>query len=134
MKIVLWALGTVVVAVTALLVWSGSGETQPYLAETRQHSFKLRPASTKTGVNSFDLEITDRAGNPAKAGSVTVEPAMPQMGHAVSPIVAGPQQPGRYKVDNVDLPMAGQWEITVSLTGAGSLTGSDRVVFPLLLN
>lgn len=123
----LWALGAVVVAVTALLVWP-SGETQPYLAESTQHSFKLRPATTKTGANSFDLEITDRSGNPARDGSVTVEPVMPQMGHAVSPITAGPREPGRYKVENVDLPMAGQWEITVSLNG------SERVVFPLLLN
>jgi hypothetical protein len=128
MRLVLWAIGAVLIVVTALLLWPGSGETQPYLAETRQHSFKLKPASTKTGVNSFDLEITDRTGNPAKAGSVTVEPAMPQMGHAVSPITAGPREPGRYKVENVDLPMAGQWEITVSLNG------SERVVFPLLLN
>jgi hypothetical protein len=128
MKYVLWALGAVVVAVTVLLVWPGSGETQPYLAETQQHKFELTPASTRTGANSFDLEITDRAGNPARAGSVTVEPAMPQMGHAVSPITAGPREPGRYKVENVDLPMPGQWEITVSLNG------SERVVFPLLLN
>jgi nitrogen fixation protein FixH len=133
MKYVLWALGVVVVAVTALVVWPKDGESQQYLAETGQHRFELTPASTKTGVNSFDLEITDRAGNPAKADSVTVEPAMPQMGHAVSPITAGPREPGRYKVENVDLPMAGQWEITVSIS-TGSLDGSERVVFPLLLN
>jgi nitrogen fixation protein FixH len=133
MKYALWALGAVVVAVTALLVWPKSGESQQYLAETGQHRFELTPASTKTGVNSFDLQITDRAGNPARSGDVTVEPAMPQMGHAVTPITAGPREPGRYKVENVDLPMAGQWEIAVSIS-TGSPNGSERVVFPLLLN
>jgi hypothetical protein len=48
------------------------------------------------------------------------------MGHALAPITAAPQAPGRYRVTGVDLLMAGQWEITVSLR-------SERVVIPLLL-
>lgn len=125
MRYVLWALGGVIVVVAALVLWPSSGETQPYLAEGKQFSFRLTPASTKTGINSFDIQITDRAGNPAR-GNVTVEPAMPQMGHAVSPVTAAPREPGHYRVENVDLPMAGQWEIAVSMD-------SERVVFPLLL-
>lgn len=126
MKIVLTVLGAVVVAVAALLLWPRSGETHQLLADSRHYSFKVSAQPSKQGTNSLDIEVTDRAGAPA-TGDVTVEPAMPQMGHALSPVTAVLTQPGRFRVDGVDLPMAGQWEITVSL-------GTERVVVPLLLN
>lgn len=120
------ALAAVIAVVGALFVlWPRSVEAQPHLAESAQLRFVLTPASTKSGVNSFDLRITDRSGNPAQ-GEVTLEPAMPQMGHAIAPITAGPSEPGRYQVGGVDLFMAGQWEITVSVN-------AERVVIPLLL-
>ncbi|NGY63636.1 hypothetical protein G7043_32430 [Lentzea sp. NEAU-D13] len=108
-----------------VVVWPRTVEAQPQLAESAQLRFVLTPASTKSGRNSFDLRVTDRSGHPAQ-GAVTVEPAMPQMGHALAPITAGPAEPGRYEVGDVDLLMAGQWEITVSLN-------AERVVIPLLL-
>lgn len=118
--------GGVIALVAALAVlWPRGVEAQPHLAESAQLRFELTPTSTKTGSNSFDLRITDRSGNAAD-GDVTVEPAMPQMGHALAPITAASQAPGRYRVAGVDLFMAGQWEITVSLR-------SERVVIPLLL-
>ena len=118
----------VVVAVLGALVvfWPRGVEAQPHLAESAQLRFVLTPASTKTGVNSFDLRITDRSGNPAQGSEVVVEPAMPQMGHAIAPITAGPVEPGRYQVRDVGLFMAGQWEITVSFS-------AERAVIPLLL-
>ena len=123
---VVLAVAVVVAVVGALVVlWPRAVEAQPQLAESARIRFVLTPASTKSGVNSFDLRITDRAGNPAE-GEVTLEPAMPQMGHAIAPITAGPSEPGRYQVGGVDLFMAGQWEITVSLS-------AERVVIPLLL-
>jgi hypothetical protein len=123
---VIGALAAVVAVAGALIVlWPRSVEAQPHLAESTQLRFVLTPASTKRGVNSFDLRVTDRSGNPAE-GEVTLEPAMPQMGHAIAPITAGPSEPGRYQVGGVDLFMAGQWEITVSLS-------AERVVIPLLL-
>ncbi|CAM3555376.1 FixH family protein [Kibdelosporangium persicum] len=125
MKILLTALGVAIVAVAALLLWPRSGDTHQLVADSQRYSFKVSAQPLKQGVNSLDIEITDRAGNPA-TGDVTIEPAMPQMGHALSPVTASPHQPGRYRVDSVDLPMAGQWEVTVSL-------GTDRVVVPLLL-
>ncbi|MFS8096742.1 FixH family protein [Lentzea alba] len=119
------AAGIIAVLAAAIVLWPRSVEAQPHLAESQQLRFVLTPASTKSGVNEFDLKITDRAGNPAH-GEVTVEPAMPQMGHAIAPITAGPREPGHYQVGGVDLFMAGQWEITVSLS-------AERVVIPLLL-
>lgn len=123
----LGALAGVIAIIGALVVlWPRTVEAQPHLAESAQLRFVLTPASTKSGVNSFDLRITDRAGNPAPGGEVVVEPAMPQMGHAIAPITAGPLEPGHYRVGDVGLFMAGQWEITVSLS-------AERVVIPLLL-
>ncbi|ANZ40179.1 hypothetical protein BBK82_33265 [Lentzea guizhouensis] len=123
-----------------VVLWPRSVEAQPHLAETDQLRFVLTPASTRSGTNSFDLTVTDRAGGPVQ-GEVTVEPAMPQMGHAVAPITAAPLRPGHYRVGSVDLFMAGQWEITVSLSTASTSTASlstvslsaGRVVIPLLL-
>lgn len=121
------ALAALIAVAGALFVlWPRSVEAQPHLAESGQLRFVLTPASTKSGVNSFDLRITDRSGNPAQGSEVVVEPAMPQMGHAVAPITARPAEPGHYLVGDVDLFMAGQWEITVSLN-------AERVVIPLLL-
>ena len=123
---VLVALAAVVAVVAALVVlWPRSVEAQPHLAESGRYRFVLTPTSTKSGSNSFDLRVTDRSGNAAQ-GDVTVEPAMPRMGHALAPITAAPLAPGHYRVPEVDLFMAGQWEITVSL-------GTERVVIPLLL-
>lgn len=113
-----------VIAVLAVL-WPRGVEAQPHLAESDRLRFVLTPTSTKSGTNSFDLRITDRSGNAVPGSEVVVEPAMPQMGHALAPITAAPLEPGRYRV-GVDLLMAGQWEITVSL-------GTERVVIPLLL-
>ncbi|RAS67077.1 YtkA-like protein [Lentzea atacamensis] len=128
MKRYLLGASAVAIAVAGALfvLWPRSVEAQPHLAESGQLRFVLTPASTKSGVNSFDLRITDRAGNPAQGAEVVVEPAMPQMGHTIAPITAGPSEPGHYQVGNVELFMAGQWEITVSL-------GAERVVIPLLL-
>ena len=124
---VLIALAGVVAVLGALVVlWPRTVEAQPHLAESAQLRFVLTPASTKSGVNAFDLRITDREGNPAPGDEVVVEPAMPQMGHAIAPLTAGPLEPGHYRVGDVGLFMAGQWEITVSLS-------AERVVIPLLL-
>ncbi|MET9633368.1 FixH family protein [Lentzea sp. NPDC006480] len=126
-RYVLIALTVVVAAAGALIIlWPRTVEAQPHLAETGQLRFVLTPASTKSGVNSFDLRITDLQGKPVQGDEVVVEPAMPQMGHAIAPLTAGPLEPGHYQVGDVGLFMAGQWEITVSLS-------AQRVVIPLLL-
>lgn len=117
--------GVIALAGALVVLWPRTVEAQPQLAESARLRFVLTLASTKSGRNSFDLRVTDRSGHPAQ-GAVTVEPAMPQMGHALAPITARPSEPGRYEVGDVDLLMAGQWEITLSLD-------AERVVIPLLL-
>jgi hypothetical protein len=45
---------------------------------------------------------------------------MPQMGHATTPVAAAARGDGRYRAD-VDLYMAGQWEITVRIAAGGEM-------------
>src|SRR6185295_7090492 len=110
--------------------WPQSGQATVLTADTAQHRVQLSVTDPKQGANSFALRITDRGGHPATVDDVTVEPVMPQMGHALTPVEAGPGAPGTYTAANTVLTMPGQWEITVSLRAAG---GTEQVVFPLLV-
>jgi hypothetical protein len=84
----------------------------------------------RAGPNSLGIEVTDRAGTPVAPDEVVVEPVMPQMGHAFAPVTAQPEGQGRFRAPTADLPMAGPWQITVSLHDA---SGVDHVVLPLLV-
>lgn len=69
------------------------------------------------GVISTKLVITAQ-GKPVDGLSMTVEPEMPSMGHgtAMVPKVA-PQGHGTYLVTDVDLFMAGRWDLRIAITG-----------------
>jgi nitrogen fixation protein FixH len=127
MKLTFGVAAVLVVGVLAWLLWP-SGRTATVLtADTARHSVQLSVENPKQGSNTFGLRITDRGGQPASVDSVTIEPVMPQMGHALAPVAAGAQAPGNYRAANTVLPMPGQWEITVTLDG------TEQVVFPLLV-
>lgn len=119
------ALLAVITGVAAWLLWPRSENTSqripagPYL---------IRLASAlHPGANAVEFDITDRESAPAQPSRVTVAPAMPQMGHAVPPVAAAATGPGRYRAE-LELPMSGQWEITVELSGpAGAGTATFSV-------
>lgn len=69
------------------------------------------------GVISTKLVITAQ-GKPVDGLSMTVEPEMPSMGHgtAMVPKVAA-QGHGTYLVTDVDLFMAGRWDLRIAITG-----------------
>lgn len=117
--------GVIALAAALLVLWPRAVEARPQVAESTSYRFVLTPGSTRSGSTTLDLTVTDRSGNAA-SGDVTVEPAMPRMGHALAPITAAQVGPGHYRAGDVGLFMAGQWEITVSLS-------AERVVIPLLL-
>jgi YtkA-like protein len=121
----------VVIALVALVFRANSGDgTTTATASTPRYTVRLSVADPRTGPNSIGLEVTDPAGAPVEPAEVTVEPVMPQMGHALAPVTAVPEAPGRFRAATTDLPMAGPWQITVSLRDA---SGVDHVVFPLLV-
>ncbi|MEV6772098.1 FixH family protein [Nocardia sp. NPDC051030] len=124
-----------VVIVAALVAWwvwpSDDAKTVqrmsagPYLV-----TLTVADGTPRTGDNTVDLEITDQKGDPAAPDKVSVEPAMPQMGHAVPPNPATSAAPGHYRA-TVSLPMPGQWEIAVNLSGS---QGSGRATFAIQAN
>jgi hypothetical protein len=90
---------------------AGTATAGPYLVQ-------LTGESPKAGTGPLTVEISGNGGQPPTPDSVTFEPAMTQMGHATTPVTAEAQGDGRYRAD-VDLQMAGQWEITVRISAGG---------------
>ncbi|WP_410587102.1 FixH family protein [Amycolatopsis sp. lyj-23] len=116
----------VVAAGAAWLFWGG-GAAKPSTqqAVSGPYTVQFSADRPRIGGNTFAVAVTGPAPE-----AVTVAPVMAQMGHALTPVPAGPDGPGRFRAADVALPMAGQWEITVSLRGPG---GPAQVVFPLLV-
>ncbi|WP_410656817.1 FixH family protein [Amycolatopsis sp. lyj-112] len=125
--VLLISVGAVLVAaMLAWLLWpSGDGGAQVQRSTQGPYTVELSVTDPHQGGNAFALTVTGAAPDV-----VTVEPVMPQMGHALAPSPAIAEAPGRYRTGDVLLPMAGQWEITVSLRGP---SGAAQHVFPLLV-
>lgn len=79
------------------------------------------PASSLVrGQNTVVLQIDSaETGEPTDALDLTMVPFMPSMGHGAStqPTVQ-PLGSGRYRFDDVTIPMAGLWELRVTVAGA----------------
>ncbi|ADJ42226.1 hypothetical protein AMES_0404 [Amycolatopsis mediterranei S699] len=116
----------VVAAGAAWLLWGGNGaKSTTQQAVSGPYTVQFSAEQPRIGGNTFAVAVTGPAPE-----AVTVAPVMAQMGHALTPVPAGPDGPGRFRAADVGLPMAGQWEITVSLRGPG---GPAQVVFPVLV-
>lgn len=101
-------------------LWPKSAEQIAAAATAGPYLVQLTGESPKVGVSPVTVEISGNGGQPPTPDTVTFEPAMPQMGHATTPVVAAAQGDGRYRAD-VDLSMAGQWEITVRIAASGQV-------------
>jgi hypothetical protein len=112
-------------AIVAWLVWPSSGGEQTQRSTQGPYTVQLSVEDPHQGGNVFALTVTGAAPDV-----VTLEPVMPQMGHALAPSPAIAEGPGRFRTGDVLLPMSGQWEITVSLRGP---SGATQHVFPLLV-
>ncbi|MEW2500450.1 FixH family protein [Amycolatopsis sp. NPDC047767] len=126
--VVLISVVVLVAAVIAGWLLFGGGPSGPTVLKstTGPYTVQLSTDAPRVGGNTFAFAVT----GPAVDG-VTVEPVMPQMGHAITPVPATADGPGHFRAADVGLPMAGQWEITVSLRGPA---GAGQVVFPVLVN
>ena len=124
------ALAVVVALVALVFRATTDGGATTTSASGSRYTVRLSVDDPRTGPNSLGFEVTDKAGTPVAPDEVTVEPVMPQMGHALAPVTALPEGTGRFRAPTADLPMAGPWQITVSLHDA---SGVDQVVLPLLV-
>jgi hypothetical protein len=116
----------IVVAGATWLLWpNGSAKPTAQQAVSGPYTVQFSADEPRIGGNTFAVGVTGPAPE-----AVTVAPVMAQMGHAFPTVPAVPDGPGRFRAADVGLPMAGQWEITVSVRGPG---GPAQVVFPLLV-
>jgi len=86
---------------------------------------RTSPQPPVRGVDAVQLQIADAAGSPVDGLSIEAVPWMPAHGHGTStrPDVE-PQGGGVYEITNVNLYMAGLWELRSTLQFA---EGSDTV-------
>ena len=101
-------------------LWPKSVDQSVAAATAGPYLVRLTGESPKVGISPVTVEISGNGGQPPTPDTVTFEPAMPQMGHATTPVAAAAQGDGRYRAD-VDLSMAGQWEITVRIAASGQV-------------
>lgn len=114
------SIAAAVVGVGIWLPWPKATDTSAATATAGPYLVRLTGESPKVGISPITVEIAGNGGQPPTPDSVTFEPAMPQMGHATTPVAAFDQGNGRYRAD-VDLSMAGQWEITVRIAASGQV-------------
>lgn len=88
------------------------------------------PGPPVRGNNVWVIDVRDAAGAPAADLTMTVTTFMPDHNHgsAVRPKITPGASPGQYRVDPVNLFMAGLWQITITVTNA-SQQPIDTVVF-----
>ncbi|WP_185934744.1 FixH family protein [Mycolicibacterium hodleri] len=118
--VVIAAIAAAVVVAGIWLLWPKSMDDGAAPATAGPYLVKLIGESPKAGISPVTVEITGNGGQSPTPDSVTFEPAMTQMGHATTPVVAVAQGDGRYRAD-VELSMAGQWEITVRIAASGQV-------------
>ncbi|MBO0680639.1 FixH family protein [Mycolicibacterium sp. S2-37] len=116
--VVIAAIAVAVVSAGIWLLWPKSMNDAAATATAGPYLVQLTGGSPKVGISPVTVEITGNGGQPPTPDSVTFEPGMPQMGHATTPVAAAAQGRGRYRAD-VDLSMAGQWDITVRIAAGG---------------
>lgn len=100
------------------LLWPTAKDSTTSAATAGPYLVRIVGAPPKVGVGTLTAEVSGDGQPPPQ--SVTFEPAMPQMGHAATPVVATEEGSGRYRAD-VDLSMPGQWEITVRIAADGQV-------------
>lgn len=118
--LVIAAIAAAVVGAGIWWMWPKPAGQSAAAATAGPYLVQLTGESPKVGITPVTVEISGNGGQPPTPDSVTFEPAMPQMGHATRSVAATAQGDGRYRAD-VDLSMAGQWEITVRIAVSGQV-------------
>lgn len=99
------------------------GYTMVTMARGRTLVLAVSPAGR--GSNTLSLWLTDRNGAPLESLEVTVELALPEAG--IEPFVRRPEaiEPGRYRLEGLDLPLSGRWTARVDAL----VTDFEKAVF-----
>ena len=132
----IWLIGGISLAVlagvlTLVLSISSNGDAPIVLRGTTAHyAVSLSIDRPHSGMSQVEVEAHERDVSPAQLTEVLVAPAMPVMGHAAAPVIARPDGASRYRAE-VDLMMAGQWEVDVRLSDKD---GTEHTTFPVMIS
>ncbi|GAB3921364.1 hypothetical protein GCM10029976_008310 [Kribbella albertanoniae] len=108
----------VICAGAAFLLWPAD-EATTLTGRSDQHTVQLKLKELTTGPVEFELAVTD--GSTTQFDAITLEPGMPGMGHATTPLTAQRAADGHYRGHGELFAMPGTWELTVRL-GADTIT------------
>jgi hypothetical protein len=87
----------------------------------------IDPGFDYKGHYDWTLELRDRSGKAIGDAELEAEADMPSHGHGTTPItLKHPSGSARYQLIDVNLFMAGKWEVKVAVTAGGA---TDRIVF-----
>ena len=100
-------------------------------AENIAIDFRSAPDPPRSGANTVSVKLTGPDGKPVTGSQVTIAlfmPAMPQMGMAAMHATAtlSEQSTGAYQ-GSLDIPMAGTWQTTITVTRAGKTIATERL-------
>jgi hypothetical protein len=121
---------------------SGPPETtgfgaEPLVTATSTHgtlsvAVRTSPQPPSVGIDEGELTVTDSTtGAPVDGLSLSVVPFMPAMGHGTSLVpTVTPLGHGKYQVENLELFMAGDWELRTSLKGSVTDTVNPVLYVP----
>ncbi len=84
------------------------------------------PAPPIKGNNNWMLKVLDATGAPVTGATLMVVPKMPDHGHGTSIVPTITPMGDTYRIGNVNLFMAGLWEVTISVSSG---MNSDYGVF-----
>jgi len=89
------------------------------------------PAPPAQPLDVWTVAITDAAGAPQSGLTLTAAPYMPDHRHAppVPPIVTALPDPGQYRIERINLFMAGVWQVKLNAVAASPAGLSDAAVF-----
>ncbi len=94
-------------------------------------AFRSEPDPPRLGDNTFEVTVKDAQGQPVTDAAVTVTffmPAMPSMGMpAMRSAAALPHAGGGTYRGSGQVPMAGRWDLTVTVSRDGQRVGSRRM-------
>jgi hypothetical protein len=111
--------------------YSAGMEKAGAMGKLKMKLLSSEPAPPAQPLDVWTVEITDPAGAPQSDLTLVASPYMPDHRHAppVPPLVSALPEPGRYRIERINLFMAGVWQVKLNATSASNPALSDAAIF-----
>lgn len=91
------------------------------------------PSPPQKLMNALNIQVTDAGGKPIEKATINVTPWMPDHAHGSARVpTVTDKGGGAYAIEGIYYPMAGLWQLTLSITAPGAAAPQD-VVFNFCL-